>query len=115
MRRRRGSGRRGSGGASGLPAGVTLVGPRFSDDALVPFAAAMHAAAGSGMGIDRNAAIPAAPVSALPEGWVPIVVGGAHLTGMPLNQELTGPGGVLPGATTTAAHCKLFAWPGTVP
>ena len=102
-------------GASGLPAGITLVGPGFSDDALVPFAAAMHAAAGSGMGIDRGAVIPAAPEAALPDGWVPIVVVGAHLTGMPLNKELTGPGGVLLAETRTAADYKLYALPGTVP
>ncbi|TMV82903.1 allophanate hydrolase [Thioclava sp. BHET1] len=49
----------GFGATSGLPAGVTLVGPGFSDQALVPFAAALQAAAGSGMGKDRHAPLPA--------------------------------------------------------
>lgn len=102
-------------GPSGLPAGVTLVGPGFSDDALVPFAAAMHAAAVSGMGIDRTAAIAAAPKVTVPAGWLPIVVVGAHLTGMPLNHELTGPGGVLVQMTRTAGDYRLYALPGTVP
>jgi allophanate hydrolase len=65
--------------------------------------------------MDRGAVIPAAPVMALPGGWVPIVVVGAHLTGMPLNKELTGPGGVLLAETKTAADYKLYALPGTVP
>lgn len=102
-------------GPSGLPAGVTLVGPGFSDDALVPFAAAMQAAAACGMGHDRAAPLPPAPLADLPEGWLPIAVVGAHLTGMPLNPELTGPGGVLLGETTTAPGYRLFALPDTVP
>ncbi|MBI1170477.1 allophanate hydrolase [bacterium] len=102
-------------GASGLPAGVTLVGPGFSDDALAPFAGALHQAAACGMGKDRNAAIPPAPEVPLPEGWLPICVVGAHLTGMPLNPELTGPGGVLLGEARTAPGYRLYALAGTVP
>lgn len=102
-------------GPSGLPGGVTLVGPAFSDDALAPFAAAMHAAAACGMGKDRGAAIPAAPESALPVGYIPICVVGAHLTGMPLNPELTGPGGFLVGEARTAPGYRLYTLAGTVP
>ncbi|MCX7288277.1 MAG: allophanate hydrolase [Rhodobacterales bacterium] len=102
-------------GPSGLPAGVTLIGPAFSDDALAPFAGAMHAAAGCGMGKDRAAMVPAAPLSAVPEGWLQIAVVGAHLTGMPLNHELTSPGGVKLATTTTAPGYRLYALPGTVP
>lgn len=102
-------------GPSGLPAGVTLIGPGFSDDALAPFAAAMHAAAACGMGIDRAAAVPPALLPAVPEGWLPIAVVGAHLTGMPLNAELTGPGGVKLAETTTAPGYRLYALPDTVP
>lgn len=102
-------------GPSGLPAGVTLVGPGFSDDALARFAAALHAAAASGMGRDRSAMPPAAPLPQLPDGWIPLAVVGAHLTGMPLNGELTGPGGIKLAETTTAPGYRLFALPGTVP
>lgn len=102
-------------GPSGLPAGVTLVGPGFSDDALAPFAGAMHAAAASGMGKDKTAAIPAAPEVTIPEGFIPICVVGAHLTGMPLNPELTGPGGFLLGEAKTAPGYRLYALAGTVP
>ncbi len=42
-------------GSDGLPSGVTFFGPSFSDDALAPFADAMHRAAQSGMGKDKTA------------------------------------------------------------
>ncbi len=102
-------------GPSGLPAGVTLIGPAFSDDALAPFAGALHAAAACGMGRDVTAPVPAAPLSQIPEGWLSIAVVGAHLTGMALNHELTGPGGVKIAETTTEPGYRLYALPGTVP
>ena len=43
-----------------LPAGVTLIGPAFSDEALAPFADAMHRALAAGMGKAKEAAIPEA-------------------------------------------------------
>lgn len=102
-------------GPSGLPAGVTLIGPAFSDDALAPFAAALHAAAACGMGRHRDAVVPAASLPEVPPGWLSIAVVGAHLSGMPLNHDLTGPGGVKLSATTTAPGYRLYALPGTVP
>lgn len=102
-------------GPGGLPCGVTLVGPAFSDDALAPFAAAMHHAAACGMGIDRSAAVPPAPSPTVPDGMIPICVVGAHLSGMPLNPQLTEPGGVLVTETRTASGYRLYALPGTTP
>jgi len=102
-------------GPSGLPAGVTLIGPGFSDDALAPFAAAMHHATASGLGHDRASSVPPAPLPELPDGWLPIAVVGAHLTGMPLNHELTTPGGVKLAETTTAPGYRLYALPNTTP
>ena len=102
-------------GPSGLPAGITLVGPAFSDDALAPLAAAMHHKADCGMGCDRQAEVPAATAPEVPAGMIAIIVVGAHLSGMPLNPELTGPGGVLIGEAKTAPGYRLYALPGTVP
>lgn len=82
------------GAETGLPNGVTLVAPACTDDALAPFADALHRAAATGMGIDRTAAIPGPPLVAQ-NGLVQIVMVGARLSGMPLNHELTGPGGRL--------------------
>lgn len=103
-------------GPDGLPGGVTLFGPAFSDDALAPFADALHRAAACGMGKDKTAELPQA--SRVPEpddGLVPVVVVGAHLTGMPLNHELTGPGGKLVKTCRTAGDYRLFVLPGTTP
>lgn len=99
-----------------LPAGVTLIGPAFSDEALAPFADAMHRALGSGMGKAKDAVIPEASRVAEPEdGMISIMVVGAHLTGMPLNHELTGPGGKLVKRCRTAGDYRLFVLPNTTP
>ncbi|MDB5535615.1 MAG: allophanate hydrolase protein, partial [Devosia sp.] len=99
-----------------LPAGVTLIAPAFTDDALAPLADALHRLAARGMGRDKAATLPeASKVPAAPSSLVPIVVVGAHLTGMPLNKELTGPGGRLIKSCRTAGDYRLYALPGTVP
>ena len=46
---------------------------------------------------------------------LPIVVVGAHLSGLPLNHELTGPGGQLIKRSRTAADYRLYALPNTTP
>ncbi|MBR0558320.1 allophanate hydrolase [Ciceribacter sp. L1K23] len=103
-------------GSNGLPAGVTLFGPSFSDDALAPFADAMHRAVACGMGKDLAAVLPeSAKVSEAEDGLVTIMVVGAHLTGMPLNHELTGPGGKLVKSCRTAGDYRLFVLPNTTP
>ncbi|MFK0166146.1 allophanate hydrolase [Rhizobium sp. NPDC090279] len=99
-----------------LPAGVMLVGPAFTDDALAPFADAMHRAADSGMGKDRTAKLPdASRVTSTGNDVVPIVVVGAHLTDMPLNHELTGKGGYRLKTGRTDGSYRLFALSGTIP
>ena len=99
-----------------LPAGVMLVGPAFTDEALAPFADAMHRTLNAGMGKDRTVALPAASrVAPASDDLVPIVVVGAHLTGMPLNHELTRPGGYKLKTCRTHGSYRLFALPGTVP
>ncbi|MBB3659139.1 allophanate hydrolase [Rhizobium sp. BK650] len=99
-----------------LPAGVTLIGPAFTDDALAPFADAMHRTLNAGMGKDRLATIPeASRIVPADDGLVPIVVVGAHLTGMPLNHELTKPGGRRIKSCRTAPDYRLFVLPNTIP
>lgn len=46
---------------------------------------------------------------------LPIVVVGAHLSGMPLNPQLTSPGGHLVKKCRTAGDYRLFALPNTTP
>jgi allophanate hydrolase len=102
--------------AGHLPSGVTLIGPGFSDEALAPFADAMHRALAAGMGKDKTATIPdASRVKPADDGTISVVVVGAHLTGMPLNHELTGPGGTLVKSCRTAGDYRLFVLPNTTP
>lgn len=49
------------------------------------------------------------------DGQVEIVVVGAHLSGLPLNHELTSGGGTLVKACRTARDYRLYALPDTVP
>ena len=49
------------------------------------------------------------------EDLLPIVVVGAHLSGMPLNPQLTTPGGYLLKKCRTAPDYRLFALPNTTP
>jgi allophanate hydrolase len=100
---------------AGLAGGVMLVGPAFSDDAIAPFAAALHAAARCGMGRDITAAIPPLDMSQIPAGMIALAVVGAHLTDMPLNHQLTQAGGRLICETMTAPEYRLYALDGTVP
>ncbi|TBY02720.1 allophanate hydrolase [Rhizobium laguerreae] len=103
-------------GKGGLPGGVTVIAPAFTDDALAPLADALHRAASSGMGIDRQAAIPeASRVVPGDDGFIEIAVVGAHLTGMPLNHELAGSGGRLVKTCRTAGDYRLFVLPNTTP
>ncbi|MCK2052951.1 allophanate hydrolase [Methylobacterium sp. 37f] len=104
----------------GLPAGVMLVGPGFSDEALAPWADALHRALGegmgAGMGIERGRALPeASRVPPVASGQIPLVVVGAHLTGLALNHQLQDLGATFLRATRTASDYRLYALPGTVP
>lgn len=98
---------------AGLPFGVQLVARQDTDDALGTFASALHAAAGTGAGLDANLVPPT--VAAAADDRIAVVVVGAHLTGMPLNGELTGLGGRLLEKTQVAPFYRLYALPGTVP
>jgi allophanate hydrolase len=102
--------------SSGLPGGVTLIAPAFTDDALAPLADALHRAAGSGMGKARTAPLPEeSRLVPIADNTVAVVVVGAHLEGMPLNHELAGSGGRLIKSCLTAPEYRLFVLPGTVP
>jgi allophanate hydrolase len=85
--------------ANGLPFGVSFIGPAFSDDALLSLADYYH----------RETALPA------PAGCVMVAVVGAHLSGQPLNWQLTDRGARLRKTCRTAPGYRLYALDGTVP
>lgn len=104
--------------ADGLPFGITLIGPCGSDLALADLGQRYHHATGLAPGAtDEPLPAPRAiPGLAAPEaGTLPIAVVGAHLSGMPLNSQLTERGATLLRATTTSPSYRLYALPGTVP
>ena len=105
--------------ADGLPAGVTLVGPWGSDARLAGFAARFHRSTSSRIGATAwslpSAESDGGAVPGRGGSWIPIAVVGAHLTGEPLNHELTSVGGRLLQAIRTKPRYRLFALPGTTP
>ena len=106
------SGKRGD----ALPSHLTLIGSSGADGYLAGLAAAVQAASGAPMGATGRPA-PSAPVVNLraAPGRIEIAVVGAHLSGLPLNHELTGRGGVFLRRARTTADYRLYALPGTVP
>ncbi len=85
----------------GLPSSLTFVGKAGSDGYLASIAAAVEGKAATG------------PVRA--PGKIEIAVVGAHLSGLPLNPELTGLGGTFVRKAATTADYSLFALPNTTP
>ena len=87
--------------ADGLPFGVSIVGQTFSDAALV--------ALGARFLNETTTAPTVAP------GCISIAVVGAHLSGQPLNYQLTERGARLVKACRTSEDYRLFALPNTTP
>ncbi len=101
----------------GLPAGATLIAPAGRDAALASFASALHRATSDTLGATGDPLPPAEPATAMspPPHWISIAVAGAHLSGQPLNHQLTAPGGRFLRAARTAPAYRLYALPGTTP
>jgi len=101
----------------GLPFGVTLVGPAFSDASLAVIADRLHRGAQRGMGAARDQSLPAQSLAAASavQHWIEIFVVGAHLSRMTLNHQLTALGAVLRREATTAADYRLFVLPDSKP
>jgi allophanate hydrolase len=102
-------------GPQGLPFGVTLVAPAFSDDDLALLADDLHRALEPTFGLGRAPLPWERPPGAAAPGTVDLAVVGAHLGGEPLNHQLVERGATLVAATRTAPDYRLFALAGTVP
>ena len=103
--------------ADGLPFGVTLIAPSGSDLRLADLGQRYHHASGLAMGATGEPLPAPVPVFDAPPAaaTVRVAVVGAHLSGMPLNGQLTERGAVLVEATRTAPEYRLYALPGTTP
>ena len=87
--------------SNGLPFGISFIGPAFSDEALLAVA---HRYLGA-----KSPLLDKAP------GCVELAVVGAHLTGQPLNSQLTQRGALLKKTCRTAPGYRLYALAGARP
>lgn len=104
--------------ADGLPFGITLIGRCGSDWQLAELGQRFHHATGlpqgaTGVPLPPMQAIPGLKTEPVPS--VRVAVVGAHLSGMPLNGQLTERGATLLARTHTAALYRLYALPNTTP
>ncbi|AUG08214.1 allophanate hydrolase [Pseudomonas sp. S09G 359] len=100
--------------ADGLPSGITLLAPAWHDSALAHLGKRWQAGLDLPLGATERG-LPAPTPTVQASGSVRVAVVGAHLTGMPLNFQLTGRNAVLVEQTLTADTYRLYALPGTVP
>ena len=104
--------------SDGLPAGITLIAQAGRDHALAAFGKRWQRATGLSLGATGQAAeegLGADPTVIEPLRAVRIAVVGAHLTGLPLNHQLTTRGARFVERCRTAACYRLFALPNTTP
>ncbi len=99
-----------------LPFGITLVAPAHQDEPLLHLAQRLQQACSfplgaTGIAFPQNPAFLATSQS----DRVRIAVCGAHLSGLPLNAQLTSRQGRLVASTVTSSDYKLYALPGESP
>lgn len=102
--------------SDGLPFGITLVAPIHQDEPLLHLAQRLQQVyslplGATGIALPQNTSFPAASRS----GQVRIAVCGAHLSGLPLNGQLTSRQGRLVTSTTTSPDYRLYALSGKPP
>jgi len=95
----------------GLPFGVTVIAPPHQDGPLLHLASRMQQTLGGTLGAGDHALPSAEPLSLLPDGQVRVAVVGAHLSGLPLNHQLTERSGRLVATTRTAPKYRFYALP----
>jgi allophanate hydrolase len=96
-----------------LPFGITLMGRAGQDEQLLQIADRFHREQAIAMGATHNS-VPGSSIQAKSPSVLLAVVG-AHLTGQPLNWQLTQRGARLVRATKTADCYQLFALANTMP
>ena len=101
--------------ADGMPFGVTLIGRAFAERALLAVGVRWQRAVPLPLGRTASQLPPADTDPAVAEDRVSIAVVGAHMSGLPLNGQLTELGGRLERAGKTAPVYRLYALPGGPP
>jgi allophanate hydrolase len=102
---------------AGLPFGVTLFGPAHRDGPLLRLAGRLQRASVQTMGAGGwpFPSYGGLELPAPPTGQVRVAVCGAHLSGLPLNGQLTSRGGRLVATVRSAPDYKFYALPGGPP
>ena len=107
-------------GENGLPCGITLAAPAWHDGLLVKLGRRFQAANSFPLGATDHA-LPDmhlnvhTPELATLAGTIDVAVFGAHLSGQPLNYQLTERGATLLKTCRTAAVYRFYALPGDLP
>jgi allophanate hydrolase len=89
-------------GSNGLPVGVTVLGPAWSEGRLAAIADHIHRSISSGLA-------PPVAADALAADETGLFCIGAHMAGLPLNRQITELGGRFLGAASTTPHYRLHA------
>ncbi|EDY80501.1 allophanate hydrolase [Verrucomicrobiia bacterium DG1235] len=96
-----------------LPFGITLIAPAFHDEKLLVVADQLQKVSNLPLGATEHKSYP--PLAPATFDSLPIAVCGAHMSGLPLNHQLTELGAAFNRSTQTSARYRLFALPGTTP
>ncbi|HEV7802909.1 MAG TPA: allophanate hydrolase, partial [Burkholderiales bacterium] len=94
---------------------ITLIAPALDDLMLAHWAARFHHAAVAKLGATRFLLPDVDDAAPVDDSGVTLAVVGAHLSGMPLNYQLTSRGARLLEACATAPQYRLYALPHTAP
>ena len=103
--------------ADGLPFGVSLIGEAFKDASLLVLADRLHRELGTTLGGSQRKLSETKKLAGtvVPPGCLLMAVVGAHLSGQPLNWQLTQRKGRLVRTCRTHQDYKFYALKGTVP
>jgi allophanate hydrolase len=100
--------------SEGLPFGITLLSPAFSEEALCAVGARFHQSLGLPVGATEHGVAPSSETKPASD-HIELAVAGAHLSGMPLHHQLSSRGASFVRACRTSADYELYALAGTVP
>ncbi len=103
--------------ADGLPFGVSVIGRAFTDAGLLEVGDRLHRSLAVTLGGSERLLqdTPAITPALAPQGCVMMAVVGAHLTGQPLNWQMTERKARLVKTVKTDAHYRLYVLPNSMP
>jgi allophanate hydrolase len=107
--------------SDGVPWGITLIGPAWHEPCLLALGARWQAAGGGNLGATgiplpaTASSVPSFPTAAPKASSVRLAVVGAHLSGLPLNHQLTERCARLVWSGQSSPDYRLYALPNTTP